>query len=458
MRVFWLGQDAPQRYVTPDALSDLTFQQFARASEAISCLTDAEPDAVVVRYPLPDCAPAELLELIQNADDVVPVIVCDPDAALPDIVRMVKLGAYYCFNAECTPAQLTEVLRAAVEDRRTRQLIRLSHVLVSDRWKRYLIGESPAMKNVERIVRLAGPRRCTVLITGETGTGKEMAARALHMAGNRAQAAFVALNCSAIPENLLETELFGHAKGAFTGATAQRTGRFEQAHGGTLFLDEIGDMPFDLQSKLLRVLQEREFQRVGSSETIRVDVRVIAASNLNLAERVKENKFREDLYYRLNVVPLQMPPLRARASDIPALVYHFIEKICKAEDLPVKKIHRDTMDRLCGYDWPGNVRQLENAVEMAVIMSDIRDTLYVSDFNLPGGPALPSQPVFPMLGDGVLPDHGLDLESTMVHFERNIVQQALQRAGGNKTLAADMLRIPRTTLISKLRALESARV
>lgn len=455
MQVFWLGQGSPQAHISPEAAAECAFRQFSRAPEAIASLAGAEPDVMVVQYPLPDCTPEELLELVQNTDDVVPVVFCNPAATVADIVRLIKLGAYYCFTA-AAPEELTEVLHNAVEDRRTRQLIRLSRVLVSDRWKRYLIGESPAMKNVERIIRLVGPRRCTVLITGETGTGKEMAARALHMAGNRAGAPFVALNCSAIPENLLETELFGHAKGAFTGATAQRTGRFEQANGGTLFLDEIGDMPFDLQAKLLRVLQEREFQRVGSAETIRVDVRVIAASNMDLAEKIKQGKFREDLYYRLNVVPLGMPPLRARIGDIPALVHHFVEKVCTSEDLPVKKIHRETMDRLCAYEWPGNVRQLQNAVEMAIILSDARDTLYPSDFNLPGGPVLPPEPDPQPAGQPVLTEHGLDLERALVHFERNIVQQALEKARGNKTLAADMLRIPRTTLISKLRALESA--
>ncbi len=459
MRVLWLGREGPRSHIATDSAAEFAIQELTELADVLARLPDVEPDAVVVRYPLPHYAPAELLELIQKVDDVVPVLICDPSASVSDVVRLVKLGAYHCFTQNYSADEFTAVLRSAVEDRRSRQLIRLSRVLISDRWKRFLIGESPAMKNVERIVRLAGPRRCTVLITGETGTGKEMAARALHMAGNRSHAPMVAINCSAIPETLLETELFGHTRGAFTGATGQRIGRFEQANGGTLFLDEIGDMPMELQAKLLRVLQEREFQRVGSSETIRVDVRVIAASNFNLADRIKEGKFREDLYYRLNVVPLQMPPLRDRAGDIPALVHHFIDKVCASEDLAVKRIHREAIERLTAHSWPGNVRQLENVVEMAVIMSGERDLLYPSDFDLPGGPVLRTQPTpTPAASESVLPDHGLDLEQTLAHFERNIVQQALERSGGNKTMAADMLRIPRTTLISKIRALENLRV
>lgn len=457
MRVFWLGQDCPQDHIVADAAAEFTFQVFEGLAEMLTCLSDGEPDAVVVRCPVTGYAAVEVLELIQRTDDVLPVIFCDPKARTGDVIRLIKLGAHYCLPYGHSADDLTEVLRSAVEDRRTRQLVRLSRVLAGDRWKRFLIGESPAMRNVERIIRLAGPRRGTVLITGETGTGKEMAARALHAASNRSHAPMVAINCSAIPENLLETELFGHTKGAFTGAAGPRVGRFEQAHGGTLLLDEIGDMPLDLQCKLLRVLQEREIQRVGGSEIIKVDVRVIAASNLNLAERVKQGKFREDLYYRLNVVPLHMPPLRERSSDIPALVHHFIHKVCAAEDLPVKRIHREAMDRLCAYSWPGNVRELENAIEMAVVMCDTRDTLFPSDFDLPGSPPLPPPPAFPLLSDGMLPDYGVDLDNLVNHFEQNLVQQALQRANGNKTQAADMLGIPRTTLISKLRAYENAR-
>jgi transcriptional regulator with GAF, ATPase, and Fis domain len=261
----------------------------------------------------------------------------------------------------------------------------------------------------------------------------------------------VAINCSALPENLLETELFGHVKGAFTGAIQTRVGRFEQAHKGSLFLDEIGDMPLELQAKLLRVLQDREIQRLGSSDTIKVDVRVIAATNVNLLDRVRQGKFREDLYYRLNVVPMDMPPLRKRESDIDLLVEHFVKKICQLEGIPVKKVTPDALDRLRPCPWPGNVRQLENAVEMAVAMSGQRETLFPSDFGLaPTGPTR----VIPF-ETPALPHHSLeimDFETAVTCFERSMLEQALQKTAGNKTAAAELLGLKRTTLIMKLRS------
>ncbi len=248
-------------------------------------------------------------------------------------------------------------------------LVRLAENVGREDWERLLIGESHAMRRLSHIIRMVASRRATVLISGETGTGKEMAARALHLAGARRHARLVAVNCSALPDHLLEAELFGHVRGAFTGAVQNRVGRFEEAHGGTLFLDEIGDLPIELQAKLLRVLQEREFQRLGSSETIRVDIRVVAATNCDLPQRIDEGKFREDLFYRLNVVPIRMPPLRERREDVALLADHFVEKICRMENLPVKRIAPEAREKLSEYGWPGNVRQLENAIEMAVAMS-----------------------------------------------------------------------------------------
>jgi transcriptional regulator with GAF, ATPase, and Fis domain len=319
-------------------------------------------------------------------------------------------------------------------------------------WERLLIGESGDIRQVAHIIRMVGPRRATVLITGETGAGKEVAARALHLAGPRRRCAFVPVNCAALPENLLESELFGHVRGAFTGAIQSRTGRFEQAHGGTLFLDEIGDLPLDLQCKLLRVLQEREFQRLGSSETVRVDVRVVAATNCDLERRIAEGRFREDLFYRLNVAPLEMPPLRRRRGDIPLLARHFVEKVCESERLALKRLTADAIERLCGYRWPGNVRQLENAVEMAVAMSGDRVLLDAHDFRLPGirqeATGLLAAPLV------AVPDGGMDYERTLAGIEWSILAQALEKTGGNKKAAADMLGLKRTTLCAKVRSLE----
>lgn len=327
--------------------------------------------------------------------------------------------------------------------------------MVVEAWRESLVGSSAAMERVAAVIRLVADRRSTVLITGETGTGKEMAARAMHQAGVRAAHPFVAINCSALPENLLEAELFGYVRGAFTGALNPRIGRFEAAHRGTVFLDEIGDLPLDLQAKLLRVLQEREFQRLGSSETVKVDVRVISATNLDLAERVADGKFREDLYYRLNVVPLVMPPLRERAGDIPLLANHFVAKICAAEGMAFKVVDAEAMARLAEFPWPGNVRQLENFIEMAVALSGDRCELTPADFPLPTALALPDLQSAPI--QIALPDHGLDFEGTMSAIQLSLLEQALRRTNGNKSQAADMLRLNRTTLTAKLKSLAASK-
>ncbi|MGO9095322.1 MAG: sigma-54 dependent transcriptional regulator [Bryobacteraceae bacterium] len=420
---------------------------------ALEDLRDSTYDAVLAEFPIPGWTPEEWLEEVQRLNSFLPVLIRHADASFDDAVRLTKLGAYYFFGPTATVAELAQVLEEAVEYRRSRELALFGAALGQDPWKKFLVGESRPMKNIGELIRLVGPRRSTVLITGETGTGKEMVARAIHMVSPRSHLPLVAVNCNALPEALLEAELFGHVKGAFTGAINQRIGRFEQAHRSTLFLDEIGDLTMDLQSKLLRVLQERELQRVGSSEVIRLDVRVVAASNMDLLERIKQGKFREDLFYRLNVVPVRMPPLREHPGDIPLLVHHFLEKICRQEEIPDKHITREALERLSGYSWPGNVRQLENAVEMAIALSGDKRELNPSDFALPA-PA-PYRPVSTAAGPLVrVPEDGLDFELTVNRIERSILDQALQRTGGNKKLAAEMLRLKRTTLSAKLKSLE----
>jgi transcriptional regulator with GAF, ATPase, and Fis domain len=343
----------------------------------------------------------------------------------------------------------------AGEGRAAHDLARLAENVAGEDWRSLLVGESPGIRQVCHVIRLVAARRATVLITGETGTGKEVAARAIHLAGPRSRNPLVAVNCNALPENLLEAELFGHVRGAFTGAYQNRVGRFEQAHESTLFLDEIGDLPMELQAKLLRVLQEREFQRLGSSETIRVDIRVIAATNCDLAQRIEQGEFREDLYYRINVVPIDMPPLRERQSDIPLLAGHFVEKFCRLEQTPLKSLSVEAVERLCGYRWPGNIRQLENTVETALALSGDRRVLTASDFRLPpetrASPPLPGEA--PLIA---LPDEGFDYERTVALIERSILEQALRRTGGNKKAAAEILRLKRTTLSAKVRSLAVA--
>ena len=433
-----------------EAFNGLDVEDFP-PSEALDRLKSSSCDAVVVSLPLADCSEEDLLEHIQRFDPCLPVIIHYPAGTPADAVRLIKLGAFHFLTGDDTQ-EFRQVLEWAAESTQSRNLAAQTPSNFAEPWRKSLVGESAVMQQLSQMIRLVGPRRSTVLISGETGVGKEMVARAIHLASDRAHAPMVAVNCTALPENLLEAELFGHVKGAFTGAVNHRVGRFEQAHRGTLFLDEVGDLPLDIQAKLLRVLQEREFQRIGSSETIKVDVRVIAASNIDLAQAVRAGNFREDLFYRLNVVPIHVPALRERHSDIPALVQHLMEKICRLEGLPLKSIGRDTLQRLAACPWPGNVRQLENAVEMAIALSGDRGMLYPADFPLTSGPqlrtgALAALPTF------AVPDEGLDFEQMVANMQRAILEQALRKTGGNKAQAAGMLRLKRTTLSAKLRSL-----
>ena len=423
------------------------------AATGIDHLTRQDYGVIVLDFPIPDWTPADLLEQVRRLAPGVPVLARDPSATLNDAVRLARLGIHQFLVA---PGDEHQQIEQALDRRRTHSLAQLASRTGSEDWERLLVGDSREIRQVGHLIRLVGARRATVLITGETGTGKELAARALHLAGPRRQAPWVAVNCSALPENLLEAELFGHVRGAFTGAVQSRLGRFEQAQGGTLFLDEIGELPLELQAKLLRVLQEREFQRLGSSETIRSDARVIAASNSDLARRIEQGRFREDLFYRLNVVPIRMPALRQRPGDVPALALHFVEKICRQEEIPPKTIAPAAAERLSAQSWPGNVRQLENSIEMAVALSGDRDMLVPGDFPLPfqDRAAISAPP-----GDTPLvpvPDDGLDYEQTVALIERSILEQALRKTGGNKKAAADMLRLKRTTLSAKVRSLEPA--
>jgi DNA-binding NtrC family response regulator len=445
--------------------SDLDWTTESAGPEAaLARLGTGDYQAVILDCPLPGWAASDLLDRIQRIDPALPVFVHDPGSTASAAVRLAQLGVRQYLEPG---GDGRRYLAEAIAERAWRHAACPDAAPVEE-WERLLVGSSPQMREIAHLVRLAGPRRATVLITGETGTGKELAARALHLAGPRRRAAMVAVNCSALPENLLEAELFGHVRGAFTGAVQSRVGRFEQAQGGTLFLDEIGDLPLELQAKLLRVLQEREFQRVGSAETVHLDVRVIAATNRNLAEEISAGRFREDLYYRLNVVPLEMPPLRLRPVDVPALAAHFAAKVCAAEQIPLRTISPQALDRLRAHPWPGNVRQLENAVEMAVVMSGERTLLTPADFPLERAisprpaAAIPApnpsvEPSGPPYGAAMpeipLPEAGFDYEETLSAIERSILEQALRRTGGNKKAAAQMLGLKRTTLSAKIRSL-----
>jgi len=317
-----------------------------------------------------------------------------------------------------------------------------------------IIGRSRQMLNLFEMIEKVSESTATVLIQGESGTGKELAARAIHQLSSRSSKNFVPVNCAAIPDDLLESELFGHVKGAFTGAYVNRIGRFEMADKGTLFLDEIGDMKATLQVKLLRVLQAKEFEPVGSTRSQKADVRIIAASNKNLDELVVSRDFREDLYYRLSVIPITIPPLRDRHEDIPLLINHFQGQFNRDRRRLVKGFTREALEMLCNYDWPGNVRELENLVERMVTM---KESGFITVDDLPEkyltnrSTVRPADPVSVVSEEMDLPPEGICLNSAVESFENGLIIQALQRSGGNKKEAALLLHLKRTTLIEKLK-------
>jgi DNA-binding NtrC family response regulator len=450
-QILLFGSDKNSDLVKTSAVgAGLTVERASTSEDLISRIQTRSFSLVVVEYSALESKACEVLDLVRAVRVPVMVIfLLDGMDTVTEAVRLIKMGAYHALDVRSAADELTPILEKAKEEIRCRGIVTRED---RENWRNLSVGDSAPMQDLARIIELVASRRCTVLITGETGTGKEMVARAIHMAGDRSRFPMVAVNCSAIPEHLLEAELFGHTKGAFTGAAGSRVGRFEEANNSTLFLDEVGDMPMDLQAKLLRVLQERELQRLGSSETIKLNVRVIAASHLDLLERVKQGEFREDLYYRLNVVPIQMPPLRQRRGDIRLLARHFVNKICKLENIPVKELFNETIEHLSWYSWPGNVRQLENLVEKAVVMSGDRPALYPSDF------VLPTEVANLDAGHSMLPfavpESGINFAQLVSSFERSILDQVLQKTNGNRTLAADLLRLKRTTLVSKLRVME----
>lgn len=420
---------------------------FLSLPAALEALGNVNFDAILLELPIAGWSAEDLLAKIQETGCRAPVIIYEPTGAISRAVELTMRGAFQYVSHPVRSEDLRELLLLAIRHRAPK--IARSGFGTA---QHLLVGSSNIMQEVVETINLIGNRRCTVLITGETGTGKEVAARAIHMASSRSNSKMVAINCAALPDHLLEAELFGHTKGAFTGAINARTGLFEQAHRGTIFLDEIGEMPLPLQTKLLRVLQEREVQRIGSSEPVPVDVRVIAASNQNLLQAVARRNFREDLYYRLNVVALRMPPLRERLSDIPELVEHFLDRIEENECGARKQLSEEAYAALMSYSWPGNVRQLEHALESAVALSGARTVLLPGDFDLPAE----------ILSDGFgplssldVPDSGINFEELIMGIERRLLERALAKSGGNKARAASMLQMKRTTLISKFKALEA---
>jgi DNA-binding NtrC family response regulator len=415
--------------------------------KAIEYLDQFAFDILITDLRLPGIDGTRVIEAAKQRYPGIVAIVITGYGTVRDAVEAMKRGASDYVSKPFQFDELVHVLDKALEQQR---LASENAYLRSQLEQRYqfggILGRSRPMQELFHLLETVASANSTILITGETGTGKEVVARAIHHNGPRKAHRFVALNCSAIPEALLEAELFGHVRGAFTGAVGARQGRFEQAHKGTLFLDEVGTMSTALQMKLLRALQEREFERVGDSQTIKVDVRVIAATNSNLANMVAEGSFREDLFYRLNVIPIQLPPLRERRDDIPVLARHFLDKYSPSLQMQVSQ---GAMRVLMAFSWPGNVRQLENAIERAVTLSSGRKEIDLPDLP-PEIQAVPEATTAPFVE---FPDDGLDMPAYLTSIEKDLIRRSLQRTGGNRNKAAELLRIKRTTLVEKLKRL-----
>jgi DNA-binding NtrC family response regulator len=400
-------------------------------ADAMAQLTP-DVDLVLLDFRLPDDDGISLLRRIKEQTPETLVILMTAFSTVENAVEAMKLGAFHYVNKPFNLDEVALLVEKALETSRLRREVR---ALRSSQGREYgfdaIIGESPAMQQVKSLLaRIASSRASTVLLTGETGTGKDLAAKAIHYNSDRATRAFVNITCSALPEQLLESELFGHERGAFTDARQQKRGLFETADGGTVFLDEIGEMTAGLQSKLLRFLEEKTFKRVGGLADIRVDVRVIAATNRNLDEEVKTGKFREDLFYRLQVMPVTLPPLRDRRGDVPLLAAYYIDRFNREFRKRVRGLTPAALKVVEQYQWPGNVRELRNAIERAMLLID-REWLEPDDFTTLTRSVAPTQ--------FKLPDAGVNLEE----LERQLLVQALERARGNQTHAAQLLGINR---------------
>jgi two-component system response regulator AtoC len=445
--------EAPLREAIAEQLGDRGYQvqQAGSGEEAIERLGDFAFDIIIADLRLPGIDGSAVVEAAVERYPHIIAIVVTGYGTVKDAVEAIKRGAWDFVSKPFQIDELLHVLDSALEQRRLKSENAYLRAQLEERYSfEGIVGKSRAMARLFQLLETVAPTNSTILITGETGAGKEVVARAIHHNGPRRAHRFVALNCSAIPETLLEAELFGHIRGAFTGAVGNRQGRLEQAHKGTLFLDEVGTMSAALQMKLLRVLQEREFERVGDSHTIKVDVRVIAATNSDLTKLVAEGQFREDLFYRLNVIPVEVPPLRDRKEDVPLLVRHFLEKFRADADGPALTVSQEGMRRLMAYPWPGNVRQLENAIERAVAFTGGRLHIDAGDL-----PIEIQQAQAPALSSSVeLPDEGLDLEALITSIERELIARSLERTGGNKGQAAKLLNLKRTTLVEKIKRLE----
>ncbi len=413
--------------------------------EALALLGEETPDLVLLDIWLPGIDGLETLRHIRENHPEQVVIMMSGHGTIETAVKATKLGAYDFIEK---PLSLEKVLISIENALKVNRLVEENRSLKAKMAKEYeMVGCSTAIQSLKEQIAIAAPTSGWVLITGENGTGKELVARAIHHYSKRSDKPFIEVNCAAIPEELIESELFGHEKGAFTGATAQRKGKFDQAHEGSLFLDEIGDMSLKTQAKILRILQERKFERVGGNRTIEVDVRVIAATNKDLEEEIQEGNFRQDLYYRLNVLPFHVPPLRERSEDIPLLAKHFLAYFCSKESREIKTLEPDAIEALAAYSWPGNVRELKNIVERLVIMSP-RQTIALED--LPG--SIQRSGNRDSGAKSYLPANGVSLKQARDDFEREFILQKLQENEGNISRTAEAIEMERSNLHRKIKS------
>jgi len=408
-------------------------------ADALDFLEREPADLVVTDVRMPGLSGMEALRAIKELNPEIVVIIMTAFGSIDQAVQAVKEGAYDYVNKPFKIDEMLLTIEKALEERRLRHEVSALRQELRTRYHfENLIGKSRAMQEIFGLIEQVAGSRSTVMVYGKSGTGKELVAKAIHYNSPRTSRAFVAVNCAAIPAELLESELFGHERGSFTGAIATKVGKFELATGGSLFLDEVGSMRLDLQAKILRALQEREVERVGGTRTIKIDVRVIAATNRDLKKAVEEEAFREDLYYRLNVVPITLPDLKDRQEDIPLLANHFVQKFAQESNPAIREISKEAMAVLMSHAWPGNVRELENVIERAVTLGH--------------GPAVLSTDLPTHLAGGANPlERALAREATLEDLERDYIAMILQRTKGHQIRAATILGIDRRTLYRKIR-------
>jgi len=420
--------------------------------EALGVLKNETIDLALVDLVMPKMDGVELIRRMKREQpDIVPIVLTG-FGTITSAVDAMKAGAYHYLTKPFELDDIAALIGTALEHKQLKVENRLLKTQLRDKYRfENIVGHSDEMAAVFDLVEKVADTDSTILITGESGTGKELIARAIHYNSARRDKPLVVVNCAAIPEELLESELFGHVKGAFTGAVATHAGRFDSADNGTIFLDEIGDMTLKLQVKVLRVLQEQRFEPVGSTSTHQVDVRIIAATNQDLEKAVQERRFREDLYYRLNVIPIHVPPLRERRSDIPLLLKHFIDKFSAEGGKEPPNITQEALDGLMSYAWPGNVRELENLIERLIVLKK-DDMIGVKDLPPKVAGAESQAPGVPAEGGVVeIPEAGISFKKAVDDFESKLIIGALRKTGGNKNKAASLLHLNRTTLVEKIK-------